>query len=215
MKSAHIPNVLCYRILFFHLCWTPRVQSKQSGMVQLSSFPSPLSYFQHYLRLSTLVFAKRSMALWHLSGYTHFFHKLRGEGNLKPSCAVDQTDCRVWCRSKWVLVWVWAESLGLQRSLNLICPPLILNSLSFSPFVNKIQPQWFRAVLSTEAGLSKGHLPTCQDTGSGLHAVLMHQNLERKTQMSNRSSWGLNLLRNHLKIWLECKPDCRYYGENF
>lgn len=42
MQSSHIPNVLCYRILFFHLWWTPRVQSKQSDMVQLSFSLSPL-----------------------------------------------------------------------------------------------------------------------------------------------------------------------------
>lgn len=45
MLSSHIPNVLCYRILFFHLWWTPRVQSKQSDMVKLAPSPSPLSYF--------------------------------------------------------------------------------------------------------------------------------------------------------------------------
>lgn len=30
MLSCHIPNALCYRIFFFHLWWTPRLQSKQS-----------------------------------------------------------------------------------------------------------------------------------------------------------------------------------------
>lgn len=36
--------MFCYRIIFFHLKWTPRVQSKQSDMVQLARllFLSPL-----------------------------------------------------------------------------------------------------------------------------------------------------------------------------
>lgn len=63
MQSSHIPNVLCYRILFFHLWWTPRFKSKQYDMGQLLSSRSPLSYFRHYLSLPTWDRAKRSMAL--------------------------------------------------------------------------------------------------------------------------------------------------------
>lgn len=41
MQSSHIPNALRYRILFFHLWWTPRFKSKHHDAVQLSRFPSP------------------------------------------------------------------------------------------------------------------------------------------------------------------------------
>lgn len=42
MQSSHIPNALCYRILFFHLWWTPRFKSTIWYGTTLKLLLSPL-----------------------------------------------------------------------------------------------------------------------------------------------------------------------------
>ncbi len=95
MQSCHIPNVLCYRILFFHLWWTPRVQSKQSDMVQLSlslhillALPKPSNFSPCQKKHGFDISAAPDICSANLGG------------NLKPSCPADQTECRAGCSSR-------------------------------------------------------------------------------------------------------------------
>lgn len=162
MQTSHIPNALCYRILFFHLWWTPTVQSKQSDMVQPSCFPSPLSYFQHYLSLRASAFAKRSMAMTSRQPRPDICSANSG-GNLKPSCPLDLTECRAGhSSSEWVSFGL--QSYGKWRGATNCHHTLTSHSFSFQLTIKYN----FSDLESTEAGLSKGHLPTCQGRRSPL-----------------------------------------------
>lgn len=120
MQSSHIPNVLCYRILFFHLWWTPRFKSKQYDMVQLLSSRSPLSYFRHYLSLPTSDLAKRSMAL--TSAALHICSaNLEGGGG----SAVNQADFELLCE-------LWSMESCYKLALQLYSPSFMLRCYSFT-----------------------------------------------------------------------------------
>lgn len=169
---------------FFHLWWTPWVQSKQSDMVQLSLSLSPLILLA--LPKPSNISPCQKKHGFDISAAPDICSANSG-GNLKPSCPADQTECRAGCSGR-SEVWLGcARSYGAWRgatnwhsmsSFSHLRLPLVL-----PPINNKIQLQWFRSCSweSTEVcpkviclpplcALSRAAAPLIEGMGKKLNA---------------------------------------------
>lgn len=165
---------------FSSICGGPPESSLNNLIWYNSPSPSPLSYFEHYLSLRTSALAKRSMALTSQQLQTFVPQTRRGQ----PKTFLPSRPDRVqgWVQQpEWGLAWVCEELWGVEGcyklTLHLGPPSLTLGSHSFSlQLTIKYNFSDLKAALRVHRGLSKGHLPTCQDLHSAAAAPFIDQN---------------------------------------